>query len=101
MEALAGAGDEHLPRSLEAEQAVLGSLLLDPDAIIEVSAVLHPEDFANDAHAVIYRVMVDLYEQRRPVDLITVLEEIAHRDILQRAGGRGYVLSLVDVVPTA
>jgi replicative DNA helicase len=101
MEALAVAGDEHLPRSLEAEQAVLGSLLLDPDAIIEVSAVLHPEDFANDAHAVIYRVMVDLYEQRRPVDLITVLEEIAHRDILQRAGGRGYVLSLVDVVPTA
>lgn len=101
METIAAGGEEHLPRSLEAEQAVLGSLLLDTDAIIEVTAILRPDDFAHDAHSVIYRVMVDLYEQRRPVDVITVLEEVERRDFLQRAGGRGYVLSLVDVVPTA
>jgi replicative DNA helicase len=101
METLAVAGDEHLPRSLEAEQAVLGSLLLDPDAIIEVNALLRPDDFSNDAHAVLYRIMVDLYEQRRVIDVITVLDEVEHRDLLQRSGGRGYVLALVDVVPTA
>ncbi|MDB5060108.1 MAG: replicative helicase [Chloroflexi bacterium] len=95
------AGDEYLPRNLEAEQAVIGSLLLDSSAIIEVNGTLRPDDFANDAHSVIYRVMVDLYEQSRPVDLITVLDEVERRDLLQRAGGRGYLLSLVDVVPTA
>jgi len=93
--------DDQLPRNLESEQAVLGSLLLDRDAIIEVSQILRSDDFANEAHSVIYRVMVDLYEQRRPVDIITVTEEIERRDLLQRAGGRGYLLSLVDVVPTA
>jgi replicative DNA helicase len=101
LETFAVASDEHLPRSLEAEQSVLGSLLLDRDAIVEVNGILRPEDFANDAHSVIYRVMVDLYEQRRPVDLITVLDEVERRDLLQRSGGRGYLLSLVDVVPTA
>ncbi len=101
LETFAAASDEHLPRSPEAEQAVLGSLLLDRDAIIEVNGILRPEDFANDAHSVIYRVIVDLYEQRRPVDLITVVDEVERRDLLQRSGGRGYLLSLVDVVPTA
>jgi len=95
-----GLGDD-LPRNLESEQAVLGSILLDRDAIIEVNGLLRPDDFAHDAHAAIYRVMVDLYEQRRPVDLVTVVEEVERRDLLQRTGGRGYLLSLVDVVPTA
>jgi replicative DNA helicase len=95
-----GIGDD-LPRSLESEQAVLGSILLDRDAIIEVNGVLRPDDFAHDAHSAIYRVMVDLYEQRRPVDLVTVVEEVERRDLLQRTGGRGYLLSLVDIVPTA
>lgn len=93
--------DEHVPRNLEAEQAVLGSLLLDRDAIIEVSQILRPDDFANEAHAIAYRVMLDLYEQRRPIDIVTVSEEITRRDLQQRAGGPGYLLSLVDVVPTA
>jgi replicative DNA helicase len=101
METVAVAGDEHLPRSLEAEQAVLGSLLLYRDAIVEVSALLRPEDFAFDHHSTIYRVVSDLYEQSRPVDIITVLDEVERRDLLQRIGGRGYLLSLVDVVPTA
>ncbi len=100
-ETRAGGIEDDLPRSLESEQAVLGSILLDRDAIIEVNGVLRPDDFAHDAHAAIYRVMVDLYEQRRPVDLVTVVEEVERRDLLQRTGGRGYLLSLVDVVPTA
>jgi replicative DNA helicase len=100
-EVIVPAGDDQSPRNLEAEQSVLGSLLLDRDAIIEVSGILRPEDFAFDTHATLFRVMVDLYEQRRPVDLITVLEEAERRDLLQRAGGRGYLLRLVDVVPTA
>lgn len=102
MAAFAVAGDDaDLPRNLEAEQAVLGSLLLDRDAIIEVNGILRADDFAFDAHAALYRVMVDLYEQRRPVDLVTVLEEVARRDLLQRIGGRGYPVSLVNTVPTA
>jgi len=98
---MARVGEDGLPGNLEAEQAVLGSLLLDRDAIIEVSQILQPEDFALDAHAVIYRVMANLYEQRRPVDFITVLEEIERRDMLGRIGGRGYLTELVNVVPAA
>ena len=100
-ETMARVGEDGLPGNLEAEQAVLGSLLLDRDAIIEVSQILQPEDFALDAHAVIYRVMANLYEQRRPVDFITVLEEIERRDMLGRIGGRGYLTELVNVVPAA
>jgi replicative DNA helicase len=93
--------DEVLPRNLEAEQAVLGSILLDRDAIITVSQVLQPEDFSLDAHGVIFRVMAALYEQRSHVDLITVLEEIERRGLLQRAGGRSYLTELVNMVPAA
>jgi replicative DNA helicase len=100
-EPVAGTGDENLPRSLEAEQSVLGSLFLDRDAIIQVTGVLRPEDFSYDPHATVYRVMVDLYEQGRPVDIVTVLGEVEHRDVLQRVGGRGYLLSLAELVPTA
>ncbi|HWE61689.1 MAG TPA: replicative DNA helicase [Chloroflexota bacterium] len=100
-EVVAGTSEEGSPRNLEAEQAVLGSLLLDRDAIIEVSQILQPDDFALPAHVTIYRVMSTLYEQRTHLDLVTVLEEIERRDLLQHVGGRGYLTELVNLVPTA
>ncbi len=67
------------PHNLEAEESVLGSLLLDRDAIIRVAATLKPEDFYRASHAAIYRAILDLYNRREPADLLTVAAELERR----------------------
>jgi len=94
-------GQYALPHNLEAEQSVIGSLLLDRDAIITISQTLLPADFYAEAHRVIYDVMVDLYERRQPADYVTVADELERRDLLDRCGGRGYLPRLAAAVPTA
>ena len=64
------------PQSLEAEQSVLGAILIDRDAIIEVAEFLRPEDFYRPSHGVIWAAMLDLYEQGEPVDKLTVVERL-------------------------
>jgi len=94
-------GQYVLPHNLEAEQSVIGSLLLDRDAIITISQALQPDDFYAEAHRVIYGVMVDLYERRQPADYVTLADELDRRDLLDRCGGRGYMARLAGAVPTA
>ena len=94
-------GHRPLPHNLEAEQSVIGSLLLDRDAIIAVSQSLRPDDFYLEAHRTIYGVMVDLYEKRQPADYVTITDELDRRDMLDRVGGRGYLPNLAAAVPTA
>ena len=89
------------PHNLSAEQSVLGSLLLDPTAIISVAQTLRPNDFYLESHQLIYSVMLDLYEARRPVDYQTVVSDLISRGLLSRVGDAGYVLSLQNVVPVA
>ena len=72
------------PQSIEAEQSVLGSILIDRDAVIEVAEFLKPEDFYRQAHAKIYAVILDLFERREPIDIVTVAEAL-ERD--RRPGG--------------
>ena len=62
------------PQSLEAEQSVLGAILIDHDAVIEVAEILRPEDFYRQAKGRIYRAMIELFERREPVDVVTVAE---------------------------
>lgn len=89
------------PHSLEAEESVLGALLLDRDAIIKVAAALRPEDFYSAKHAAIYRAILDLYNQRQPADLLTVTAELERRGELDQVGGVAAVADLSSVVPTA
>ena len=89
------------PHNLEAEEAVLGALLLDRDAIIRVAAALGPEDFYRGAHAAIYRAIVDLYNRREPPDLLTVAAELERRDELEHVGGVAALAGLVGAVPTS
>ena len=95
------ADDSAIPHDLEAEQNVLGSLLLDGTAIVTVTQTLRPTDFYLEAHQQIFSVMVDLYEARRPLDYQTVVTELRRRDVLPRVGDAGYVLSLSTMVPVA
>ena len=89
------------PQSLEAEQSVLGALLIDRDAIIEVADVLRPIDFYRQANGKIYGVMVDLWERREPIDIVTVAEALERVGDLEAIGGRGYLSSLAEQTPTA
>ncbi len=89
------------PHNLEAEQGVLGSMLLDRDAIARTVEILRPEDFYRDAHRVIFAAMVDLFERGEPVDLITVTNRLAEGGKLEDVGGPTYLASLPNTVPTA
>jgi len=89
------------PHNLEAEESVLGALLLDRDAIIRVAATLKPEDFYRGSHAAIYRVIIDLYNRREPADLLTVSAELDRRDELENVGGLPALSRLYSAVPTA
>ena len=90
-----------LPQNVEAEAGVLGSLLIDPDAIFPVSEFLRPDDFYRDSHRDIYAAVLDLYEAGGPTDLITLTDELARRGKLEDIGGAGYVSSLASQVPTS
>jgi replicative DNA helicase len=89
------------PHNLEAEESVLGSLLLDRDAIIRVAATLKPDDFYRPAHAAVYRVILDLYNRREPADLLTVAAELERRGELDEVGGVPALSNLFSAVPTA
>ncbi len=89
------------PQSIEAEQSVLGALLIDRDAVIEVADIIQPEDFYRQAHGRIYGAMVDLFERREPIDIVTVAEALERGGDLESIGGRAYLSSLSEQTPTA
>ncbi|BAF61066.1 MAG: replicative DNA helicase [Pelotomaculum sp.] len=89
------------PQNIDAEQSVLGAILLDREAIYKVLRILKPEDFYRESHKVIYEAMLSLNESGRPVDLITVSERLRQQGDLEKAGGVAYIASLAEMVPTA
>ncbi len=89
------------PQNLEAEQGVLGSMLLDRDAIARVVELIRSEDFYRDAHRRVYETMVELFERGEPVDLITVTDRLRDKGQLDDVGGAAYVTALLNAVPTA
>lgn len=89
------------PQNLEAEQSVLGSLLIDKDAIIKIADSLNSHEFYKDAHGMIYEAMVDLYASKEPIDLLSLSSKLEEKKQLEKIGGRAYLTSLTNVVPTA
>lgn len=90
-----------LPQNIEAECGVLGSIIIDPEAIVQVSDFLQPEDFYRDAHRTIYEVIIHLYQSGEPADFITICDELARRDRIEDVGGASYISSLINEVPTS
>ena len=93
--------DRTLPANVEAERAVLGALLIDPEAIGEIAAFLKPEDFYRERHRAIYAARFDLYERREPGDFVTLVDALRRRGQLDAVGGASYLTELVNDVPTA
>ncbi|MBI3956361.1 MAG: replicative DNA helicase [Candidatus Kerfeldbacteria bacterium] len=89
------------PQNPEAEQATLGSILIDRHSMDRIADIVRPEDFYQPANATIFTAMLDLYEKNEPIDLLTVTSRLEDRGQLESIGGRTYLTSLTNVVPTA
>jgi replicative DNA helicase len=88
------------PHSVEAEQAVLGCMLLDSDVIPTVTELIRSSDFYREDHREICEAITDIVEQAGPVDIITVSEQLQRRGTLEKAGGMDYLASITSAVPT-
>ena len=93
--------DKVPPHNLEAEQSVLGSMLLEREAIITGVEHLKSEYFYRENHQKIFQAMLDLSDRGEPVDLVTLSEELKQRNQLEMVGGASYLTKIVDIVPTA
>lgn len=89
------------PQNLEAEQSVLGSFLIDKDALLKVADFLSPDDFYRDDHSIIYSAILKLYEKRKPIDVLTLTDLLEKEKKLKEVGGASYLTTLVNGVPTA
>ena len=89
------------PQNISAEQAALGSMLLQEDAILHGVDILRPEDFYQKAHQNIFKCILELFEKSRGVDLVTLTEELNRKNLLEEIGGVTYLTNLINSVPTA
>ena len=89
------------PHNIEAEQSVLGSILLDRDAVITIAPFLRSEDFYQPANGIVFQAMLDLYQRREPTDLLTLSDELTRRGQIDDVGGLPFLATLMDAVPTA
>lgn len=89
------------PQNIEAEMSVLGSLMLDKDAVIKIADLVHPDDFYKDAHKLVYEAMVKLYEDREPIDVLSLSNKLEEKKQLETIGGTSYLTELVNIVPSA
>lgn len=89
------------PQSNEAEESILGALLIDKDAVVEVVPLLKPQHFYDEKHGLIYQAIMTLYEEREPIDVVTVSEKLKSKKALKKVGGMSGLTELVNRVPTS
>jgi len=89
------------PHNIEAEQATLGSILIDNEAIYKVIDFLEPNHFYRTSHQIIYETMIELFERNEPIDLLTLSEELKKKGKLEEVGGFSYLATLTNITPTA
>jgi replicative DNA helicase len=89
------------PQNLEAEASLLGSILIEKDAIIKIADIVNADDFYVDRNGLIYAAIMDLYEQRQPIDIVSLSNKLREAGELERVGGSAYIAELTSAVPTA
>ncbi len=89
------------PQSLEAEMSLLGSILLDKDAMLKIADIVQAEDFYKNGHVKIFEAILELYQKNEPIDLLTLSNRLTEKNQLEQAGGHSYLVSLTNTVPTA
>ena len=89
------------PQDIEAEQSVLGSLLIDKDAIVKIADIIAVEDFYRKSHEMIFKAILELYQKNEPIDLLTVSSHLKEKKEFKEIGGMSYLTTLMNFVPTA
>ena len=89
------------PRDIEAEEAVIGSLLIDPDAILKVATFLKPEEFFSEINQWVYQACLSLYQRNEVINQITAAHELMRQNRLEQVGGAAYLSHLISIVPTS
>lgn len=89
------------PQDIEAEKSLLGAILISDEVLADITEIVKPNDFYDERHQHIYEAMWSLYEHRRPVDLLTVKDELKRKKATEKAGGTAYLTGLASYVPTA
>ena len=89
------------PQAVDIEEAVLGAILMEKDAVITVLDILKPESFYKDAHQKIYNAIVELSTKEKPIDILTVTEELRSNDELESVGGPFYITQLTNRVASS
>lgn len=90
-----------IPSNIEAERAVLGALLIDPDAVTKIASFVRAEDFYRERHAWIFSSLIALHERREPADFVTLVDELERQERLEAIGGPAYITELINSTPTA
>ena len=93
--------DKLPPQSIEAEQSVLGCLMIDKNAVIKVADFLQPNDFYKGIHREIYEVMINLFEKGEPIDLLSVANKLKEKNLFEEIGENAYLTQLINTVPTS
>ncbi len=89
------------PQDLEAEESVLGALMLDPASIIKIADIVTSSDFYKPQHQKIFEAALELYEKREPIDILTLSSKLKEKNLLEEIGGHSYLANLINKVPTA
>ena len=89
------------PHDIDAERALLGALMLKPEAMHDVSVTVYPESFYADKHREIFRAILDTFMKGDPIDILSITTRLKSRDLLERTGGASYITELVETVPAA
>jgi replicative DNA helicase len=89
------------PQNNEAEQSVIGAILIENEALLKSIEIIHPEDFYRESHRLIFQSMIELFEKNEPADLITLTEHLRNKNKLEEVGGASYLTTLCDQIPTA
>src|SRR3989344_6248696 len=86
------------PQNLEAEMALLGSIMLRPDALHDIADIITPDSFYSDKHRIVFETMMELWSKRSPIDLLSVSSRLSEKGWLDQIGGNTYLTELVNVV---
>lgn len=89
------------PQNVDAEKSLLGAVLIDEEVLPDITELVKPLDFYEKPHEMIFGAMVRLYERHKPVDMLTLTDELKRKDELEIAGGSAYLSELTNYVPTA
>lgn len=89
------------PQNVEAEKSVIGAMLLDKDAVVNVVGTMRPEYFYEERHALVYSAILELFEESLPIDLVTLSDRLKKKKQLKQIGGRAYLTELTNFVPTS